>query len=231
MALGPAPQHPPKPVAGADAAAAAGDQAAAAQQPRARSLYRRGDGEEPAARSGAGEDEGDSAPGGCRLRDEAATATRRRDDPGADELMLRGRPTTTGRSTATGTTEALETDSFADVGRRRRRRATKPSISTASNIRRISLAEHLLDQLHGAVRTGSATLARSIAEMLDETGYLTVSARRHRRDDRRRTRAGRSARSRSSRTSIRPASARAPSPNAWRCRPRRPTATTRRWRG
>ena len=44
--------------------------------------------------------------------------------------------------------EALETDSFTDVVTQAE--ATRRSISSASNMRAASLAEHLLDQLHGA---------------------------------------------------------------------------------
>ena len=44
-----------------------------------------------------------------------------------------------------------------------------------------SLAEHLLDQLHGYPGGTSAISRGSIAETLDETGYLTVAAERHRR--------------------------------------------------
>ena len=68
------------------------------------------------------------------------------DDPGADHLILGqaddDRPLDIDR-----TSEALETDSFSDVGRvraeRGRLRLRPGGISPAS------LAEHLLDQLHG----------------------------------------------------------------------------------
>ena len=83
----------------------------------------------------------------------------------------RDRPTTTGRSTSTGQSEALETDSFSDV-------VTSGGGEEAFDFERVqysaaSLAEHLLDQLHG--QSGDVgDLARIIAETLDETGYLTV---------------------------------------------------------
>src|SRR5206468_5994368 len=64
-----------------------------------------------------------------------------------------------------------ETDSFADV-------VTSGGGEEAFDLDRLeysaaSLAEHLLDQLHG--QSGDVgDLARIIAESLDETGYLTV---------------------------------------------------------
>ena len=92
-----------------------------------------------------------------------------------------------------------------------------------------SLAEHLLNQLHGAGgQVGQ--LARAIAEMLEETGYLASPY----------ATLPKQPVSRSSvveealalvQDSSRRASEPATSPNASRCRPRRPTATTRRWRG
>ena len=80
-----------------------------------------------------------------------------------------------------------------------------------------------------AAPTGA--LAVAIVNELEETGYLDRPL-----DDIAEA-IGRDARPRPSRRwrwssrSIRRASARAASPNASRCRPRRPTATTRRWRG
>ena len=69
------------------------------------------------------------------------------------------------------TAEALETDSFSDV-------VTSSGGEEAFDFDRLqysaaSLAEYLLDQLHG--QSGEVgDLARIIAETLDETGYLTV---------------------------------------------------------
>ncbi|MCL6730849.1 RNA polymerase factor sigma-54 [Sphingomonas hankyongi] len=92
------------------------------------------------------------------------------DDPGADDLILAkaedDRPLD-----VDWTAEALETDSFSDV-------VTSGGGEEAFDFDRLeysaaSLAEHLIDQLHGA--SGPVgDLARILAEMLDETGYLTV---------------------------------------------------------
>jgi len=92
------------------------------------------------------------------------------DDPGADDLILANaeddRPLDVDL-----TAEALETDSYSDV-------VTSGGGEEAFDFDRLehkatSLAEHLLDQLHGASGP-EGDLARVIAEMLDETGYLTV---------------------------------------------------------
>jgi len=96
--------------------------------------------------------------------------------PGADELMVSSDGTSDQPLDYDWEREALETDSFTDVA--------VPSGSGDENgpdFERMeyaagSLAEHLLNQLHGAGgRIGQ--LARAIAEMLDETGYLTVPVR------------------------------------------------------
>ena len=70
------------------------------------------------------------------------------------------------------TGEALETDSFADVG------GGGGEGGEAFDFDRLeyaagSLSEHLLDQLHGQSGT-VGDLARLIAEMVEETGYLTI---------------------------------------------------------
>jgi RNA polymerase sigma-54 factor len=93
------------------------------------------------------------------------------EDPGADNLILAqaedDRPLD-----MDWTAEALETDSFTDVV------GSAPS-DEAFDFDRVeyaaaSLAEHLHNQLLGY--SGAAgDLARMIAEMLDETGYLTVT--------------------------------------------------------
>ena len=93
------------------------------------------------------------------------------DDPGADNLIM-GQADDDRPLDVDWTTEALETDSFADVV------GSAPS-EDAFDFDRIeyaaaSLAEHLIDQLHGASGP-EGDLARIIAELLDETGYLTVS--------------------------------------------------------
>ena len=92
------------------------------------------------------------------------------EDPGADDLILAqaedDRPLD-----VDWTSEALETDSFADV-------AGSAPADEAFDFDRVqysagSLAEHLTDQLHGASGP-TGDLARIIAETLEETGYLTV---------------------------------------------------------
>jgi RNA polymerase sigma-54 factor len=92
------------------------------------------------------------------------------DDPGADNLILAqaedDRPLDLDL-----TAQALETDSFSDV-------VTSGGSDEAFDFDRLeysasSLAEHLHDQLHG-YSGAEGDLARVIAEMLDETGYLTA---------------------------------------------------------
>jgi RNA polymerase sigma-54 factor len=92
------------------------------------------------------------------------------DEPGADDLIL-GQADDDRPLDVDWTAEALETDSFSDV-------VTSGGGEEAFDFDRLeysaaSLSEHLLDQLHGA--SGAVgELARAIAQMLDETGYLTV---------------------------------------------------------
>ena len=92
------------------------------------------------------------------------------DDPGADDLISAqaedDRPLDMDLTAA-----ALETDSFSDV-------TTSGGGDEAFDFDRLeysagSLAEHLHDQLHG-YSGAEGDVARVIAEMLDETGYLTV---------------------------------------------------------
>ena len=96
--------------------------------------------------------------------------------PGADELMVSSDGTSDQPLDYDWESEALETDSFADVA--------VPSGSgeeDGPDFERMeyaadSLAEHLLNQLHGA--SGQVgDLARAIVEMLEDTGYLPVSVR------------------------------------------------------
>ena len=106
-----------------------------------------------------GEFEGEKADG-----DEPA------DDPGADDLIL-GQADDDRPLDVDWTAEALESDSFADVV------GSAPS-DEAFDFDRLqytaaSLAEHLLDQLHGA-SGATGELARAIAQMIDDTGYLTA---------------------------------------------------------
>jgi len=96
--------------------------------------------------------------------------------PGADELMISSDATSDQPLDFDWNNEALETDSFTDVAV-----SGSGGEDDGPDFERIeyaadSLAEHLLNQLHGAAgQVGS--LARAIAEMIDETGYLTVSLR------------------------------------------------------
>jgi len=113
------------------------------------------EGDTPAAESAGDERDGDEAP----------------DDPGADNLIL-GQAEDDRPLDVDWTSEALETDSFSDVA------GSAPS-DEGFDFDRVeysagSLAEHLLDQLHG-VSGWEGHLARLIAETLDETGYLTIS--------------------------------------------------------
>jgi RNA polymerase sigma-54 factor len=96
-------------------------------------------------------------------------------EPGADELMLSADGIEDRPLDFDWTTEALETDSFSDVVGGSGGGEDGPDFERMEYSAG-SLAEHLLDQLHGASgRVGE--IARAIAEMLDETGYLTVSLR------------------------------------------------------
>jgi RNA polymerase sigma-54 factor len=92
------------------------------------------------------------------------------EDPGADDLIL-ARADDDRPLDVDWTREALETDSFSDVV------GSAPS-EEGFDFDRVeysasSLAEHLIDQLHGASGP-EGDIARIIAEMLEETGYLTV---------------------------------------------------------
>ncbi|HUE78303.1 MAG TPA: RNA polymerase factor sigma-54 [Sphingomicrobium sp.] len=95
-------------------------------------------------------------------------------DPGADELIASLNASDDQPLDIDWRDQALETDSFADI-------AGSPSEGSGDqgfDFDRLeagesSLGEHLLAQLHGLPgRDGE--LARAIAELLDETGYLTV---------------------------------------------------------
>jgi len=92
------------------------------------------------------------------------------DDPGADNLIM-GQADDDRPLDMDWQSEALETDSFADV-------VTSGGGEEAFDFDRVeysaaSLAEYLQDQLHG--QSGAiGDLARIIAETLEETGYLTV---------------------------------------------------------
>src|SRR6478672_9887838 len=92
------------------------------------------------------------------------------DDPGADDLIM-GQADDDRPLDRDWESEALETDSFSDV-------VTSGGGEEGFDFDRVeyaatSLAEHLIDQLHG-LSGAVGDLARIIAETLDETGYLTV---------------------------------------------------------
>jgi len=122
----------------------------------------------PLLESSSGEDEGEVPV--AEAAAEEADGDDAEDDPGADNLIL-GQAEDDRPLDVDLTSEALETDSYADV-------VTSGGGEEAFDFDRVqysaaSLAQHLLDQLHGA--SGNVgDLARIIAETLDETGYLTV---------------------------------------------------------
>jgi RNA polymerase sigma-54 factor len=97
-------------------------------------------------------------------------------EPGADELMVFADATTDQPLDFDWNREALENDSFTDVAV-----SSSGGDEDGPDFDRLeyvadSLAEHLQNQLHGT--SGQlGELARMIAEMLDETGYLTVPVR------------------------------------------------------
>src|SRR3954471_5615229 len=114
--------------------------------------------------------EPDEAPAGDFASDEDSGEDAP-DDPGADDLIM-GTADDDRPLDMDWHSEALETDSFSDV-------VTSGGGEEAFDFDRVqysaaSLAQHLIDQLHGA-SGGVGDLARIIAETLDETGYLTVT--------------------------------------------------------
>jgi len=114
-------------------------------------------------------DEPDEQPAGDFAGDET-DSDEAPDEPGADDLIM-GQAADDRPLDVDWQSEALETDSFSDV-------VTSGGGEEAFDFDRVqysagSLAEHLIDQLHGA--SGPVgDLARIIAETLEETGYLTV---------------------------------------------------------
>jgi RNA polymerase sigma-54 factor len=114
-------------------------------------------------------DEADEQPAGGSPADEI-DSDEAPDDPGADDLIT-GKADDDRPLDVDWQSEALETDSFADV-------VTSGGGEEAFDFDRVeysapSLAQHLIDQLHG-LSGAEGDLARMLAEMLDETGYLTV---------------------------------------------------------
>jgi len=120
--------------------------------------------------SGGDEDERDAAPASTEPDELPIDSNDTPEDPGADDLIMAqaedDRPLDMDWNA-----EALETDSFTDV-------VTSTGGDEAFDFERVeyaaaSLAQHLADQLHGQGGE-DGDLARLIAEMLEETGYLTV---------------------------------------------------------
>ncbi len=93
--------------------------------------------------------------------------------PGADDLIL-ARAEDDRPLDRDWDSEALETDSFSDLGDVGGSGASGEGFDfDRLEYAAGSLSEHLIGQLHGA--SGAAgNLARMIAEMIEETGYLTV---------------------------------------------------------
>ncbi len=92
------------------------------------------------------------------------------EDPGADDIIL-GQADDDRPLDRDWQSEAMETDSFSDV-------VTPGGSEEGFDFDRVeysatSLAEHLIDQLHGAAGA-VGDLARIIVETIDETGYLAV---------------------------------------------------------
>ena len=124
----------------------------------------------------AGSSEDDSAPTPETTVEIPADSLEDPGEPGADELMMSSDGTSDQPLDFDWNSEALETDSFADVGL-----SGGGSEDGGPDFERMeyvadSLAEHLHNQLHGASGT-VGNLARTIAEMLEETGYLNVPVR------------------------------------------------------
>ena len=122
----------------------------------------------PLLEARSGEEDGEQSP--SPAASEEVEGGEAAEDPGADDL-IRGQADDDRPLDVDWTAEALETDSFSDV-------VTSSGGEEAFDFDRIqysaaSLAEHLIDQLHG--QSGDVgDLARIIAETVDETGYLTV---------------------------------------------------------
>jgi RNA polymerase sigma-54 factor len=96
--------------------------------------------------------------------------------PGADELMVSSDGTSDQPLDFDWNSEALETDSFTDVAVSGSGRDDDGPDFERMEYSADSLAEHLLNQLHGASGT-VGQLARTIAEMLEDTGYLDIPVR------------------------------------------------------
>ena len=128
----------------------------------------------PLLESAGAEDEG--APQAEASDEVAIDSSEEPASPGADELMLTLDGTSDQPLDFDWNNEALETDSFTDVvvsgGGGEEEGPDFERMEYSAD----SLAEHLQNQLHGA--SGQVgNLARAIAEMLEDTGYLPVSVR------------------------------------------------------
>ena len=128
----------------------------------------------PLIESVGGEEEGEAPAATPVLVDAEGAGDEAPPDPGADELIAALGASDDQPLDIDWRDQALETDSFADI-------AGSPSAGASDEgfdfdrleAGEASLSEHLLAQLHGLPgRDGE--LARAIAELLDETGYLTV---------------------------------------------------------
>ena len=128
----------------------------------------------PLLESAGGEDEG--APQ-VEVPDEIAIdSSEEPAAPGADELMLTLDGTSDQPLDFDWINEALETDSFSDVAVHSGGGDEDGPDFERMEYSADSLAEHLQNQLHGA--SGQVgDLARAIAEMLEDTGYLPISVR------------------------------------------------------
>jgi RNA polymerase sigma-54 factor len=118
----------------------------------------------------------ESAPASEPAGESAADSSDELASPGADELMMSAEGGSDEPLDFDWDSEALETDSFADVAV-----SSGTTDDDGPDFERMeyaadSLAEHLLNQLHGASGT-IGQLARTIAEMLEDTGYLDVPLR------------------------------------------------------
>ncbi|MBA3511660.1 RNA polymerase factor sigma-54 [Sphingomonas sp.] len=95
-------------------------------------------------------------------------------DPGADELIASLNGSDDQPLDIDWNEQALETDSYADVGGSGGSSSSEEGFDfDRLEAGEASLSEHLLAQLHG-LGGHDGDLARAIAELLDETGYLTV---------------------------------------------------------
>ena len=123
---------------------------------------------------GGGEEEGgdaDAAPVSNYEESEGGDSADAPDDPGADELITGHDARDEAPMDFDWQDQASETDSFTDL-------SSSGGEGEAFDFDRLehkaaSLAEYLTDQLHGASGT-AGEMARLLAEILDETGYLLV---------------------------------------------------------